>query len=116
MDRTFRLGPMGDDSMRQVAESFCEDKDMVENLVHMAQGNIGAMTAMGKMFVYDQTRAAFSLGLAAAFEIKGSMLWLLYKDVCGQNPQKTIEILNKEDEAPKALAALHYSGFEWPKK
>jgi hypothetical protein len=115
MDHVFRLGPMGDNSLRQVAESFCKDKDMVENLVHMANGNIGAMTAMGKMYNYDESRASFALGLAAAFEIKGSMLWLLFKDVCGQDPTKVIEILNKEDEAPKALAALHYSGFKWPK-
>jgi hypothetical protein len=66
----------------------------------LAEGNIGALTVMIEMMKHgaqiDPDSALGGLGAILALdthEIYGSRIWMLYKDVCGQDLRTTLAIL-----------------------
>jgi hypothetical protein len=114
-DHVINIPPMGDDTMRQMANKITPDATMAANLVYIAEGNIGAMTVIEQMFKVDEDRAAYTLGLCTAWHITGSMLWLLYKDVNNKDVTAMMEMILKEG-AQDALQALPYGGYRKDKK
>lgn len=114
-DKVFTIPPMSDDVMQKLAEEISPDVTMQQTIKHMADGNIGAMNVIKAMFEEDPTMGPLTLGMCAAFDIKGSMLWLLYKDINGQDVVAMMNMITREDEAPRKLSELPYGGFKWPK-
>ncbi len=56
----------------------------------LANGNMGAATVLTKLF----TENAFStFEILRKYNITGPLIWCLYKDVCKQNLQKMINVL-----------------------
>lgn len=111
-DRVITIPPMSDDALRVIAEQITDDPTMIHNMIGLADGNIGAMNVIKNMYDHDATTASLCLGMLSAFNISGSMLWLLYKDVNGQDVSKMMDMIKNDYQAPKALAALPYSGYE----
>ena len=110
-DHIINIPPMSDNSMAEMAQEITSDVTMQANIVHIAEGNIGAMNVMRNMFQTNESKAAFSLGLCAAWGITGSMLWLLYKDVNNQDVSVMMDMVIK-DEARNKLEALPYGGYK----
>lgn len=115
-DQVITLGPMGDDSIRKILGSITNDERYMDNLIYMAKGNVGAANVLRDMHEKDPQVAPLCTGMLAAYNIMGPMLWLLYKDVNGQDAMKMMEMIQTDDEAPKALEALPYAQYERPKR
>ena len=76
------------------------DFNLRESIIKMSDGIPGALTAMLHMtsdaMQIDPTNALQEFGpllLLDAYEIYGSRIWMLYKDVCNQNPVHVIATL-----------------------
>lgn len=114
-DHVITIPPMEDDNVKKNIDGIANDEAYQKNLLYMIDGNPGAMTVIKEMHKKDPQVAPLCLGMLASFGIKGSMLWLLYKDVNKQDVFDMMAMIQNGDEAPKALAALPYGGFKWPK-
>jgi hypothetical protein len=113
-DHVVTIPPMEDDSVRKGTGGITKDEAYQQNLLYMIQGNPGAMTVVREMHEKDPAVAPLCLGMLAAFDIKGPMLWLLYKDVNKQDVFQMMAMIQNGDEAPAALEALPYSGYKRP--
>jgi hypothetical protein len=110
IDQVITIPPMDNDSLSRIARQITDDTGLQEVLVTMSSGNIGAMTAMNQMFAVDHARAAYALHSLAKWDIVGPLVWLLFKDVCRQDANAMLIMIEKE-EAQDALAALPYSHY-----
>lgn len=70
--------------------------EVVGILVHMADGNPGAITAIEKMFEVDFERSAEVLGTLNALGIRGSHLWVCFKDICNQDAEAFMDLVLKD--------------------
>ena len=87
---------------------------MKELLVKMADGNPGAIVMLLQL-LEQGSRGDIAVYLLNAYGIKGSDLWVLYKDLCGENIEKVINLVEvcpesrlveacgKQDRSGKAL-------------
>lgn len=114
-DHVINIPPMGDDTMDRLARKISNDELMISRIKYMADGNIGAINVIAEMYE-DPILGSLCLGMLMAFEIKGSMLWLLYKDVNGQDVKKMMSMIQDDDKALVALEALPYAHYKRPKK
>jgi hypothetical protein len=112
-DATFRIPPMGDDSIKAILRPVASSEEYLSKLVHAAEGNPGAANAIVAMHEVDDRRAPFSIGACVAWNITGPMLWLLYKDVNHQDAAAMLKMIEME-EAPGALEDLPYSHYRAP--
>lgn len=76
------------------------DDTSVGILVKLAEGNPGGLTVMINLMKEseaidpDSVMGEFShILMLDAFEIYGPRIWMLYKDVCGENLTKTVAVL-----------------------
>lgn len=116
MTNVITLGPLGDDAVSKSIGNLTSDERYRDNLLWMIEGNPGAMTVVKEMHEKDPAVAPLCIGMLAAYNIKGPMIWLLYKDVNKQDIFEMMSMIQDKDKAPEALAALPYSGFVWTKE
>ena len=66
-----------------------------EQIVNMSEGNPGAMTVLLNILVHYQNNAdgVNIITLLDTLEIRGSKIWMLFKDVCDQDLVKMIGVL-----------------------
>ncbi|CAL9959713.1 hypothetical protein VPHK225_0043 [Vibrio phage K225] len=65
---------------------FKEGMKLIDVLVTMADGNIGAATVVTKVVETSTAEeAAVTLSCLDKVECYGSDIWVLYKDKCGEN-------------------------------
>ncbi len=57
----------------------------------MSKGNAGALTVLIKMFNLDKFMEVLRLDEKNIYEDR---IWILYKDVCGQDVQKMVDLLH----------------------
>jgi hypothetical protein len=65
----------------------------MEPLVELASGNPGAITVI-KLLLIRGIDGCKCINTLQTLNIKGPMIWMLYKDVCRQNLDKVISILS----------------------
>jgi len=82
-----------------------EDSGM-EYLMELMEGNPGAMSVIMSLVNVNPNL----LMLLHADGIKGSEIWLLYKDICGEDIDEMIHMM-AYDEAVDALKSVPYSKF-----
>jgi hypothetical protein len=84
----------------QMNDRITLDKTIIDNLTAMAEGNPGAITVLMRMYTegtaIDPDSLLGSLGaimLLDTFRVYGHRIWMLYKDVCGEDITHTIAVL-----------------------
>lgn len=89
---------------------------IVSMIVKMAEGNPGAATAMSAMVEkgYGIDPQAWGGGISAVFcldswGIYGHRIWMLYKDVCGQNVEKTLAVIRACQLGLLGVSALNHA-------
>ena len=65
----------------------------MEKLVELASGNPGAITVI-KQLLRCGIDGCICINTLQTLNIKGPMIWMLYKDVCRQNLDKVISVLS----------------------
>ncbi len=94
-----------------------ELKDTIGDMfVKMAEGNPGAITVMSRMVNEGEKidPQSFAGGLGAIMgldthEIYGSRIWMLYKDVCGEDIEKTLALLRAVQLGKLRDIELHHA-------
>ena len=69
---------------------------MIETYMKMAEGNPGAMTAMGALTREDPMAFMLILGLDD-MNIRGSQIWQVYKYYCNEDVEKFKEVIHNRD-------------------
>lgn len=65
-----------------------------EMILRMSDGNPGALVTIGKLIVADKIE---SLARLSAAGIHGSRIWVLFKDVCGEDIPRMQAVLRRLD-------------------
>ena len=88
----------------------------VTAVVKMAEGNPGAVMVLAQMFnkgaKIDPDSALGGFGPVLdldALGIYGSRIWMLYKDVCGEDIVKTLAVLRAHQLGHVSAAQLHHA-------
>ena len=66
--------------------------DVIKDMITLGDGNYGAITLMGELFMMDIPGIEL-IQILTKLEIKGLMLWLLYNQVCSHNLKTLSNIL-----------------------
>jgi len=95
-------------------------RSFVELVTAMAEGNPGAVTAIGQMFtVTGLERTYKALLVLKAYNVTGPRIWLCYKDICKMDAQlltdKTLTLKMGIPPIVTELVALPYSGYAIPR-
>ena len=67
-------------------------KSEMKDIIYLGQGNPGALTVITDIFTLGISGIEI-LETLTKLEIKGSLLWMLYKQVCKRNLEKMCNIL-----------------------
>jgi hypothetical protein len=67
------------------------DTDFQGVLFRLAEGNPGALIAMKEMLKANRLAAQIAIYHLDDLEIRGSLIWLCYKDILKHNAQQLIE-------------------------
>lgn len=70
---------------------------VIETYIKMAEGNPGAMTAMGALTTEDPMAFMLILGLDD-MNIRGSQIWQVYKYYCNEDVNKFKEVIHNRDK------------------
>lgn len=103
------------DDIREAIEEITRDM-VVDRIMEVAELNIGAATACTK--VMESVGLIGGLADVQYFDkmnIRGPLIWLCFKDVCGEDPVLLHHKVANETIADE-LAALPYSRYEKPKE
>jgi len=77
-----------------------EMNDNMMTIVHkMSEGNPGAVSVMSLIIARDQTTAFMTLLDLDDMNIRGSQIWIGYKDHCHEDLNKFTELVNARDQA-----------------
>lgn len=93
MTTEIHLGSLSDDSIKKMASQTTLDADLVDALTTLAQGNPGALTAMSAL-VKDSEFTPVDLAILQAAQLRGSDIWIGYKDICGYDIAKFRQMLS----------------------
>lgn len=88
-------------------------EELKRYMISMAEGNPGAVTAIGEIFGAtgkDPWRTIILLGKLDKWGIKGPLLWLCYKDICDFDALKLIDMI-EDGSMYAALESLPYGGY-----
>jgi hypothetical protein len=93
-------------------------KAVADVIVEMCQGNPGALTAIMEMIKADFAGSAMATGMMKAYGIVGEYIWIAYKDICGEDAQKLVDLVKKDYGRSLAdqLAALPYCDYKAPSR
>lgn len=104
------IPPLSDEE----AEDMSPEGVPVHAIIHIAEGNPGAITAIRAIAdASDGSTASFLIGALEALEIRGSLVWLCYKDICKYDADLLIDQI-RNGRIAKDLEALPYSGYKKP--
>lgn len=70
------------------------DMSFMEMIMVMGEGNPGAITVLANMMKDDPIMGPLRILHLDHYEIRGSKLWMLYKDCCGQDLEKMYRTLD----------------------
>lgn len=65
----------------------------MNRILKLGQGNPGALTILSQL-----ANASVYIDILEKLDIKSYKIWMLYKDVCGEDIEKTKELLVKLDQ------------------
>lgn len=78
-------------------------------LAEMADGNIGALSVLSQMREADKFAMIKWLDLED-MNIRGSQIWVAYKDHCGENMEEFIKCINRR--SPEMVATVNKEFYE----
>ena len=67
-------------------------------LFKMSEGNPGAMAVMNQIIQVQSGKGVFTILELDDMNIRGSQIWIAYKDHCQEDIQKFIKLINKRDQ------------------
>ncbi len=70
------------------------DMSFMQMIMVMGEGNPGAITVLANMMNDDPIMGPIRILHLDHYEIRGSKLWMLFKDCCGQNLEKMYRTLD----------------------
>lgn len=72
--------------------------DIQGMVVQMSEGNIGAVTVLMQLLEQDALKGVVHILNLDDMNIRGSQIWIGYKDHCGENIEKFKECLSDRDQ------------------
>ena len=75
-------------------ERITLEMSLIDAVVALAEGNPGALTVLKKVLDTDPLEGFFKLLNFDSFGVYGSKIWMLYKDVCGEDLNKVLSLLD----------------------
>lgn len=76
-------------------ERITLEMNMQQAIFALSDGNPGAITVLVNILKADPTEGFFKLLNFDSFGIYGSKIWIFYKDVCGENLDKMLSVLDE---------------------
>lgn len=80
-------------------KSFTVASTLDDIIVQMSEGNPGAMNVLLDMIDHDPNNAILSILSLDDMNIRGSQIWIGYKDHCGQDMDNFIKAVQERDTA-----------------
>jgi len=78
--------------------------EMTKLFSTMAEGSIGALTTLMEMYKSDPATATMNILLLDDMNIRGTQIWVGYKDHCEQDMEKFVKaILDKDTNMIKCI-------------
>jgi len=74
------------------------NEPIMDLLMTMSEGNPGGLTVMMKMIDKGYSNGLISIFHLDDMNIRGTQIWIGYKDYCGEDIDKFIECVNNHDE------------------
>lgn len=81
---------------------------VMDMLMVMSEGNPGAITVLSEMLKSDEALGFFLILGLDDMNIRGTQVWIGYKDYCGQDINKFIEATKNRD--PEMVRVINQEG------
>jgi hypothetical protein len=89
-----------------------EGDEFSEAIGKMADGNLGAAVAMieiGNAAEKSGSNPVVPLIQMSKVGLRGSSIWMLYKDVCAKDPDRVVDILQRWEMGEISIEKLHHA-------